>query len=191
MEQNKIEVIRSTPFPQALFKFRDYDGAKFLVAIIFVLSCVYFGDGILTLFNWTNKWWRPDLILRVSYFCYHMFLFTIVYCFTWLVFDKRAIQGYALTVFSTILGIIYIFSPIDVIPEIIPVVGSMDDAIVGSGSIILGVGSWFKNKRRRELSNEVAQLLGEKKYEEVLERLLRNEGYNVKRLDIRGTSSDS
>ena len=191
MEQNKIEVIRSTPFPQALFKFRDYDGAKFLVAVVFILSCVYFGNGILTLFNWTNRWWKPDSIIKVSYFLYHMLVFTIVYCFTWLVFDKRGIEGYALSVFSTILGIIYIFSPIDFIPDIIPIVGSMDDAVVGSGSIILGVSSWFKNKRRRELSDEVAQLLDDQKYEEVLERLLRNEGYKVKHLNITGTSSDS
>jgi len=191
MEQNKIEVIRSTPFPQTLFKFRDYDGAKFLVAVVFILSCVYFGNGILTLFNWTNRWWKPDSFLKVSYFLYHMLVFTIVYCFTWLVFDKRGIEGYALSVFSTILGIIYIFSPIDFIPDIIPIVGSMDDVVVGSGSIILGVSSWFKNKRRRELSDEVAQLLDDQKYEEVLERLLRNEGYKVKHLNITGTSSDS
>ena len=191
MEESKLEVSKPTPFPQALFKFADYDGAKVLVAVIFVLSCVYFGNGLFTLFNWTNKWWKPDFILKVLYFFYHILVFTIVYCFAWLVFDKRSIEGYALSAFSTILGIIYIFTPIDFIPDIVPVVGSMDDAVVGGGSIILGLCSWFKNRKRRELSGEIAQLIDDKKYEEAVDRLLRYEGYKIRRLDIQGSSSES
>ena len=190
MEQNKIKFSKPTPFPQALFKFSDYDGAKAILAFIFVLSCVYFGNGLLTLFNWTNKWWKPDFIMQIGYFSYHMLVFTIVYCLTWLFFDKRGIEGYALSAFSTILGIIYIFSPIDFVPEVLPVVGSMDDAVIGGGSIILGISSWHKNKRRRELSDKIAQFIDDKRYEDALEHLLRYEGYKIEHLDTRGTPSE-
>jgi hypothetical protein len=183
MEQahNQISVIKPKPFPQALFSFREYDGAKVLTLIIFILSILYFGSGLWKLFGWTNKFYVPDIAVKTIYFSYHFFIFITVYCFTCLVFDKRGIEGYVLSIFSTILGAIYIFSPIDFVPDIIPFVGTLDDVFIGSGSIILGVSSWYKNKRKNEFSEGMLQLVDEKKYNQALEIMLKKEGYAVKR----------
>jgi uncharacterized membrane protein YkvA (DUF1232 family) len=179
MEQEIIEIKKPTPFPQALFKFKEYDGAKVLLALILSLSCVYFAKGLLTLFTWNNAWWKPDIALKILYFSYHMIVFTIVYCLAWSVFDRRGIEGYALSIFSIVLGVIYIASPVDFLPEPVPVIGSMDDAIIGSGSILLGVSSWLKNKKKNETTKEIAQLMDERKYKEALERFLKTEGYKI------------
>jgi uncharacterized membrane protein YkvA (DUF1232 family) len=42
-----------------------------------------------------------------------------------LVFDKKGIEGYTLAMFNTVLGIIYVLSPVDFVPEVIPLAGSL------------------------------------------------------------------
>lgn len=181
MTQETIEIAKPVPFPQALFKIREYDGAKVFIAIIFILSCIYFITGLLTFFNWTNAWWRPDFAVKLMYLGYHLSVFTIVFCLAWLVFDRRGIEGYLLSIFSFVIGLVYIVSPIDFVPEVLPIVGSMDDAVVGSGSMILGVTSWVKNKQKRVTSKEIAELIDCKKYKAALECFLKNEGYKIQR----------
>ena len=50
------------------------------------------------------------------------FIFALVYCLTWLIFDRRGIEGYALAIFSIFIGVVYFLSPLDFIPDVIPTI---------------------------------------------------------------------
>ena len=140
-------------FPFLMLNIKKYTFFKAIVAIVFVSSVIFFADGILTLFNWSNKWWRPDSTLKTLYFLYHLLIFTLVYCFSWVVFDRKGAEGFALALFTTVLGIIYIFSPIDFVPDPIPIIGSFDDWLLGGLLLAMGFFSWKRAKKRRENRN--------------------------------------
>lgn len=179
IEKKNIEFKKAKSFPLAMFEFRNYDGGKAFAAILFLLTCLYFVSGMWTLFSWEDKWWRPDFAFKFGYFLYHLFVFTIIYCVLWLAFDKRGIEGFVLSLFSTLLGIIYIISPIDFIPDPIPVIGAWDDVIVGVSSIILGLKSWHNNKLKADRAADIVQLLENNRHDEALHRFLRSMGYTV------------
>ncbi len=176
-----LEIIKPVPFPQALLKFRSYDGAKTFAAFMFVLGCIYFSSGLFNLFSWQNKWWRPDFPMKFSYFLYHIFIFTIVYCFAWIVFDRRGIEGYALSIFSILVGVIYVLSPLDFIPDMIPTIGLVDDISIGLGGILLGIRSWMNSRKKSLVTNEISILLETNRYQEAIERFLIQEGYKIKK----------
>jgi len=178
-DKKRFKFKKAKSFPQALFEFKNYDGGKAFAALLFLLTCLYFGSGLWALFCWEDKWWRPDFAFKFGYFLYHLFVFTIIYCVLWLAFDKRGIEGFVLSLFSTLLGIIYIISPIDFIPDPIPVVGAWDDVIVGVGSIILGLKSWHYNKLKADRAGEIVRLIESNNHEEALHRFLENMGYTV------------
>lgn len=104
----------------------------------------------------------------------------MVYCLVWLVFDKRGIEGYALAAFSTILGVIYVLSPIDFVPEAVPLAGSLDDVIIGVGSVALGMKSFYNNQRMRNDHQDILDLVQQGKNEDAIRLYLKRRGYHPK-----------
>lgn len=166
-------------FPFVMLNIKSYDGLKILVLMVFLFGCWYFASGLIKLFTWQDKWYIPDTAVKTIYFFYHIFLFTIIYCFTWLIFDRKSIEGYVLSLFSIVFGIVYVLSPVDFVPEAIPFIGSFDDLLVGSGSIMVGVRSWYNSKNRLSLSSELSKLIENGKTEEAVYLFLKSQGYNL------------
>jgi hypothetical protein len=116
------------------------------------------------------------------YFLYHLLVFTVVYCFTWIIFDRAGADGFVLALFTTVLGIIYIFSPIDFVPDPIPVIGTFDDWVLGGMLILMGYFSWKKASKRRLKQNHVNDLIKDGEYEKALFLLIESEGFKKHRL---------
>ena len=169
-------------FPFLLFDLKKYNFARTIASIVFVASIILFANALLTLLNWSNTWWRPDSTLKILYFLYHLLIFTLVYCFTWIVFDRSGAEGFALALFTTILGIIYIFSPIDFVPDPIPIIGSFDDWLLGGLFITIGFFSWKKAKKRREKQIKLKKLIKSGEYEKALIMLIEGEGFKKDKL---------
>lgn len=176
---DKIDFQSPKPFPMALLDFKRYDGAKAFALLIFLLSLSYFGSGLLNIVAWENTWWKPDAPMKMMYFLYHLLVFTLVYCLTWLVFDKKGIEGYALSMFSTLLGITYVLSPIDFIPEAIPLAGSLDDVIIGIGSVIVGMKGYQNNKRNSEYHDDIMELIRSGNSDEAIKLYIKKSGYKI------------
>jgi hypothetical protein len=62
---------------------------------------------------------------------FRLFIFICAYCLTWVTFDPRNIEGYVMGLFNACLGAAYILSPIDIVPDMMPVVGTVDDTVFG------------------------------------------------------------
>ncbi|MBN1365561.1 MAG: hypothetical protein JW976_12195 [Syntrophaceae bacterium] len=50
MESRQIEFEPPGAFPMAMFSFKNYDGAKFFMLLLFVLAAIYFLSGLKNLF---------------------------------------------------------------------------------------------------------------------------------------------
>ena len=77
-------------------------------------------------------------------------VYFLVYCMTWIAFDLKNVIGYASGLLSMIVGIIYILSPVDFFPDLIPILGTIDDALVGGGLIAFSLQSILKTNFRRK-----------------------------------------
>jgi uncharacterized membrane protein YkvA (DUF1232 family) len=100
-----------------------------------------------------------------------------------LVFDKKGIEGYTLAMFNTVLGIIYVLSPVDFVPEVIPLAGSLDDVIIGIGSVIVGMKGYQNNRQKSDNHNDIVELVEQGKNDEALRLYLKRSGYKVKLKD--------
>lgn len=180
-EEGNVEIIKPVTFPRALTKFKQYNGAKTFAALLFGLESFYFASGIFNLITWQNTWWRPDFAVKFGYFLYHLFIFAMIYCLTWLIFDRRGIEGYALAIFSVFIGIVYFLSPLDFIPDIIPAIGILDDISIGIGGIALGVRSWMNSRQRSMFAEKIGKFIENNQYQQAIESFLIQEGYQIKR----------
>ena len=54
------------------------------------------------------------------------------------------------------MALIYGISPIDLIPDIIPLLGWADDATIGGLLVLLAIGLYFRRKRERRALKPVA-----------------------------------
>ena len=169
-------------FPLLILDIKKYNFVKAIALIVFVASVIFFADCLLTLFHWSNTWWRPDSTLKTLYFLYHLLIFTVVYCFTWIVFDRTGAEGFALAIFTTVLGIIYIFSPIDFVPDPIPIIGTFDDWLLGGLFIAMGIFSWKKATKKHLKQNYLADLIKKGEYEKALIMLIESEGFKKSKL---------
>lgn len=109
------------------------------------------------------------------------FIFALVYCLTWLIFDRRGIEGYALAIFSIFIGVVYFLSPLDFIPDVIPTIGILDDISIGIGGIALGIRSWINSRQRSEVVSKISELIENNQYQQAIESFLIQEGYKIKR----------
>jgi uncharacterized membrane protein YkvA (DUF1232 family) len=182
VENRQIDFVAPKAFPIAMLDFRQYDGAKAFALLIFCLACIYFASGLKNIFMWEDSWWKPDTVMQITYFLYHLLVFTIVYCLTWLVFDKRGIEGYALALFSTLLGIIYVLSPVDFIPEAIPLAGSLDDVIIGVGYVMVGMKGYYNSKNKIDVDQHMLELIEEGKNDDAIRFFVKRHGYCIRNI---------
>jgi uncharacterized membrane protein YkvA (DUF1232 family) len=193
-------------FPQTLFRFNQYDGAKLLTAFLLLLATLYFLLGFLGfLVDHTpylqsllpkstlsplphSAWWQFWHVLEhsvktvASYvdLTFRLFVFLCAYCLAWATFDPRNIEGYVMGFFNACLGFAYIFSPVDVVPDFIPVAGNLDDTVLGAGLVLLGVSSWYRNKLRDVRTKTVLELIDHGNSQKAMQLLLEDKGISVK-----------
>lgn len=82
--------------------------------------------------------------------------------------------------FNACLGFAYILSPVDAIPDFVPIAGSMDDTVLGAGLVVLGVSSWYRNKLRDVKTKTVLELIDHGNNQKALQILLEDKGIAVK-----------
>lgn len=137
-------------FPHTALLWKNYDGARFLAAFLFALSAIYFVYGFFApqgWFGWVIS--RIPLLgsaFGLSCFLWRLSLLTLGYFFLWFTFDRKAIAGYAIAALPFLFASIYLVAPIDFIPDVVPVMGQVDDLTICLGSLLVGTKLW-KNVR--------------------------------------------
>jgi uncharacterized membrane protein YkvA (DUF1232 family) len=193
-------------FPNSLFQFKTYDGAKALTAIFLLLSSTYLLAGFLGFIIDHTAWvhdllygqplsnsathplwwkvWKPigaTLHHLASYvdLAFRAFIFVCTYCLAWATFDPRNVEGYVMGFFNTLLGLAYLLAPMDMIPDIVPMVGGIDDAFLGFGTIALGISSIYRNKFREVKTNTILELIDDGNNQKALKMLLEDKGIAI------------
>jgi uncharacterized membrane protein YkvA (DUF1232 family) len=200
----KMETLPS--FPDSLFQFKTYDGAKALTALFLLLSSIYLLVGFLGFLidhtAWLHNLFYPQSAMNASTHStwsklwhpiglalYHLssyidlavrcFLFVCTYCLAWATFDPRNIEGYIMGCFNALLGMIYLLTPMDMIPDIVPMVGTLDDTILGFGVLLLGVSSIYRNRFRDVKTNTILELIDDGNNQKALKMLLEDKGIAI------------
>ncbi len=145
-----------------------------------------------------NLWWDPLGVFHknsitqaftsvASYadMFFRIFIFLCAFCLAWATFDPRNIEGYAMGVFNTFLGGAYVLSPTDLIPDVLPVIGTLDDTVLGVGMVILGVSGWYRSNIRDAKTKTVLELVDHGNTERALQLLLEDKGISIK---VQGSS---
>ncbi|MGP1384650.1 MAG: YkvA family protein [Thainema sp.] len=199
-------------FPRTLFDVKKYDGARALTALLLLLATIYFSFGFLVFLvdhnpwlkdifhqsaiaNMTAKaeWWQVWKVVGrtasqiASYvdLAFRLFVFLCAYCLAWATFDPRNIEGYVMGFFNACLGLAYMISPVDVIPDFVPIAGSLDDTVLGFGVLFLGLSSLYRNKLRDVKTKTIVELIDDGNNQKALQMLLEDKGITIKQ-----TSSD-
>ncbi len=200
----KLEALPS--FPNSLFQFKTYDGAKALTAIFLLLSTAYLLTGFLGFLidhtAWLHDLFYPQPIVNASThsiwwkFWYpigvtlhhlssyidlaiRFFVFVCTYCLAWGTFDPRNIEGYVMGCFNALLGMAYLIAPMDIIPDIVPGIGNLDDTVLGFGVLLLGVSSIYRNKFRDVKTNTILELIDDGNNQKALTMLLEDKGISI------------
>jgi uncharacterized membrane protein YkvA (DUF1232 family) len=140
-----------------------------------------------------NPWWDPLGVFHknsiaqaftsvASYadIAFRLFIFLCAFCFAWGTFDPRNIEGYAMGLFNMFLGVAYVLSPMDVIPDALPVAGTLDDTVLGIGMVVLGLSGWYRTNLRDAKTKTVLELVDHGNTERALQLLLEDKGISVK-----------
>lgn len=193
-------------FPNTLFDFANYDGAKALTAFVLCLAFIYFVAGFVGfLFDHTpwlkvmfhlaptagivkGAWWHfwkpigATVSSIASYIDLALRLFVLLcsYCLAWVTFDPRNIEGYVMGFFNACLGVAYILFPADVIPDMIPLAGTLDDVFLGGGIFLLGLSSLYRNKLRDVKTETILELIDDGNHQKALQMLLEDKGITIK-----------
>lgn len=171
--------VQKAAFPRNLIQFEHYDGAKCLVVFLFLLALYFFFS---VLFEESGSWYEVwKYVTQPIKFIASLSGLIVAYLVLWLTFDRKSIEGYALSIFSFVIGIVYIILPIDAIPDAIPFFGQLDDIVIGGGSILLALRAWLTQELRKKDIENVRLLLRDGKTEESLKKLLSERGYAPKK----------
>ena len=146
----------SKKFPLCLLEKKSYTGIKGLLGVFFWLSFFYFIYGMINLLFWGNTFWAIvwDLFSKPVYFIFHISLFSFIYSLTWAVFDYESFKNSFIRVLLIIISIIYVVSPIDVIPDITPMIGQADDLAAFLIGIYNAIYIMKKNKAKSETQQQ-------------------------------------
>jgi len=194
-------------FPRTLFNFQAYDGAKAFTALLLILSFIYFLAGfsgfLLDHTPWLKEllhmsststpvaeaaWWQfwkpvTTTIKSVSSYvdlAFRLFVFLCSYCLAWATFDPRNIEGYVMGFFNACLGLAYILFPADVIPDMVPVAGTLDDVFLGGGIVLLGLSALYRNKLRDVKTQTILEMIDDGNHRKALKMLLEDKGIEVR-----------
>jgi uncharacterized membrane protein YkvA (DUF1232 family) len=208
----QFELKKLPDFPRTLFEFEQYDGMKMLTVFLLLLSSVYLLTGFwgflldnnAWLHDWIyppqpipvqtqNPWWNPlglfsqakalgSAVMSYADMFFRLFIFICAFCLTWATFDPKNVEGYAMGLFNTFLGAAYVLAPIDLIPDSVPLMGSIDDTILGVGMVILGLSGWYRTSMRHEKTKMVLDLVDHGNTEKALQLLLEDKGITIKQL---------
>jgi uncharacterized membrane protein YkvA (DUF1232 family) len=206
-QSRKYHLEQLPHFPQTLFNLEEYDGAKALTALLLVCGFVYFLAGFLGfLFDHTSwlkgvfhltttpvplakvawwQFWKPigatvSSITSYVDLAFRLFIFLCSYCLAWATFDPRNIEGYVMGFFNACLGLAYILFPADVIPDFVPVAGTLDDVFLGGGVLLLGLSSLYRNKLRDVKTQTILELIDDGNHQKALQMLLEDKGIAIK-----------
>ncbi len=194
--QYEFKVLKG--FPGNLFCSESYNGWNSIVALLLVLSVIYFltgFPGFLSIQNNLSDEGTSGLIPVVWNYIFgggasskisstfdlsiRFFVFMFTYCIAWISFDPKEAEVYAMGVFNILIGALYIFVQIDTIPDIVPIIGMLDDAILGTGMILLGASGCYKAKIREATTDTALQLISKGNSSSAIEILLKGKGITV------------
>lgn len=82
--------------------------------------------------------------------------------------------------FNTLVGIAYMISPFDAIPDFVPLVGTIDDTLLGAGMAILGASSFYKAKLREITTDNALQSINDGNNIRAIQLLLKDKGVELK-----------
>lgn len=206
-QSRKYHLEQLPRFPQTLFNFEEYDGAKAFTVLLLVFGFVYFLAGFVGfLFDHTPwlkgvfhltttpvpvskvawwQFWKPigatvSSITSYVDLAFRLFIFLCSYCLAWATFDPRNIEGYVMGFFNACLGLAYILFPADIIPDFVPVAGTLDDVFLGGGVLLLGLSSLYRNKLRDVKTQTILELIDDGNHQKALQMLLEDKGIAIK-----------
>lgn len=201
-QPNSYYQIEALPqFPANLFKFKDYDGVRTVAALLLLMSFCFFFFGLLNIIE-SNLALPPlqirtfwDIFISLGHSIFKIFdtildLFNLILLATpfilsllvsWIIFDPRNVANFALGITNILFGILGILNPADIIPDIFPIIGGIDDTFSG-GLMVLGSFILFQAGKRREKTNNIIQLMNEHNEQEALQLLLEDQGIAIKKM---------
>jgi uncharacterized membrane protein YkvA (DUF1232 family) len=110
---------------------------------------------------------------------FRLLIFLVAYCLVWAAFDPRNIEGYVMGVFNAALGSGYMLSPIDLFPDPLPIVGSLDDTVFGAGMVFLGASVWYRARIRDLKTKTILDLVNHGNTQRALQLLLEDKGIAI------------
>jgi len=85
----------------------------------------------------------------------------LAWLFIWMCFDWRNAQRRVYCVFLVGFGIVYAIAPIDIIPDVLPILGQIDDVMIAIFGIGLGISSLLDDLQRKKADQDVADIMKE------------------------------
>lgn len=148
----RVEHLRRTRqgFPMGLVEFSRMGVAQYASLAVITFGLAYFCLGALTLLTWENSWWVPDTALKAVYAIWYTIALVMSYSIAWMLFDPARAFAAASNLMLIAIGVIFIVSPLDIVPDVLPLIGIFDDIIAGGGMILIGA----LNIRQRRLRAE-------------------------------------
>lgn len=146
----RVEHLRRTRqgFPMGLVEFGRMGVAQYASLAVITFGLAYFCLGAITLLTWQNSWWVPDTALKVVYAIWYTIAFLMSYSMAWMLFDPARAFAAASNLMLIAIGVIFIVSPLDIVPDVLPLIGVFDDIVAGGGMILIGVLN-IRQRRRR------------------------------------------
>ncbi len=200
-------------FPSTLIVWEEYDGGKAFVAFLLVIASIYFLSGfwgfLIDRNDWLHNlfakqtnilesspshWWQVWKYFNpFSHFAnsaigyidivFRLFILLCAYCLTWTAFDPRNIEGYILGIINALIGGAYVISPIDFIPDSVPIAGTVDDTILGIGMVFVGVSGWYRTHMREVNTTTILEIVNQGNHSLALELLLKDKGLSVQEIN--------
>ncbi|MCB1064701.1 MAG: DUF1232 domain-containing protein [Verrucomicrobiae bacterium] len=172
-------------FPQNLVRFHEYNAPRLFGAIVLCLASFYLVTGIIALKTAKPEWWESIPLIGPMFatvgdfgsFAWRFFVFILAYTVAWGAFDRRSFLEFGTALVTGVFGIVYMVSPVDFVPDMLPGLGSLDDALIGGGSIFIALRTWFEARRQNEVAADAAELARNGQADLALKKLLKAEGY--------------
>lgn len=182
-------------FPFNLFRFKEYDGAKLFSAFLLLASFSFFTLNFINVLQRNLNFYTGFPITVWSFiqalfavladtFTFVIILFPLVisYLLAWVVFDPRNVAMYALAFTNILFGGASIINPIDMIPDFVPIIGSVDDAFFGGGLIGLGVFIFTRALSKSKTDEVIVQLINQHNEHDALQLLLADKGIKISKV---------